>query len=113
LGTAAQCGSSGSQNALLNDVVYDRQRHLACLIPVWPKEIANRSIEGSLRIIRLVHKALRSERTRGKAGHWTYDFNRHISLTRALKAEIADLKKLQRRSPPRSKPLYLTHNRYG
>jgi hypothetical protein len=30
---------------------------------------------------------LRVERARGRAGHWTYDLNRHIGLLQAMKAE--------------------------
>ena len=37
----------------------------------------------------MLGKALRAERRLGKAGHWTYDLNRHMSLVVALKAEIA------------------------
>lgn len=33
-------------------------------------------------------KALRHERERGRAGHWTYDLNRHIALAEAYRAEI-------------------------
>lgn len=100
LGTARPYQPSCPQYASHNGPAYDRQSYLVSLIPVWPQEIADRSNEGSLHIIKLVRKALRSERIRGKAGHWTYDLNRHISLAWALKAEIADLRKLQRRNVP-------------
>jgi hypothetical protein len=30
--------------------------------------------------------ALRSERRRGRAGHWSYDLNRHLGLLQALRA---------------------------
>jgi hypothetical protein len=66
---------------------YDRGRHLPRLIPVWPKEIADRSEAGRRAILLKLLKALRAERNRGRAGHWTYDLNRHIGLCQALIAE--------------------------
>ena len=34
-------------------------------------------------------RALRSQRRLGRAGHWSYDLNRHFGLLQALKAEVA------------------------
>ncbi|MCB1495182.1 MAG: hypothetical protein KDJ86_05300 [Bauldia sp.] len=73
---------------------YDRERHLPRLAPVTPNQLADRSPEGQRRIVARLARALRAERNRGRAGHWTYDLNRHIGLRQALAAErrrLADL----------------------
>lgn len=70
---------------------YDRERHLPALIACWPEEIRDMSAEGTARIVAALKKALRAERRRGQAGHWTYDLNRHISLATALRAESGRL----------------------
>jgi hypothetical protein len=45
------------------------------------------------RIVAKLRKALRAERRRGLAGHWTYDLARHIELLRLYRGELAALKK--------------------
>ena len=40
-------------------------------------------------ILTRLARALRAERNRGRAGHWTYDLNRHIALKQAYAAERA------------------------
>jgi hypothetical protein len=67
--------------------VYQRSRHLPRIIPVGPDEMADDSMEGRAAILRKLARALRAERTRGRAGHWTYDLNRHIALSQAYVAE--------------------------
>jgi hypothetical protein len=66
---------------------YDRGRHLPRLIPVGPDEIADRSTTARRAILAKLARALRAERNRGRAGHWTYDLNRHIGLKQAYVAE--------------------------
>jgi hypothetical protein len=68
---------------------YDRTRHLARVLPVGPEEIADTSEPARRLIIRRLARALRAERNRGRAGHWTYDLNRHIALMQAFAAERA------------------------
>jgi hypothetical protein len=46
-------------------------------------------------LIRLA-RGLRSERRLGRAGHWTYDVNRHIALAQAFRAERLALERLVR-----------------
>ena len=75
---------------------YVRSRDLPGLISLWPAEIANVSTEGSLLILRKLRRALRAERRRGSAGHWSYDLNRHLGLWSAYKAEAAQLKMPER-----------------
>jgi hypothetical protein len=68
---------------------YCRTRDLAKLIPLWPDEIADESAEGRRKLLARLRRALREERRRGLAGHWTYDLARHAALLRAYKAEQA------------------------
>jgi hypothetical protein len=75
---------------------YDRQSRLPKLIGLWPSELEDFSAEGTQKILTLLRKALRSERARGKAGHWTYDLNRHLALAESLRAEEAALRALAR-----------------
>lgn len=76
---------------------YRRERDLPRLIALWPREIEDESPEGSLRILTMLRRALRAERRRGLAGHWSYDLNRHLGLLSAYRAELA------RAGSPRSK----------
>ena len=57
------------------------------MIPVGPDEIADRSPAARRAILVKLYRALRAERNRGRAGHWTYDLNRHIGLSQAYAAE--------------------------
>ena len=66
---------------------YDRTRHLPRLTPVEPDRLADGSAENRRRILAALARALRAERNRGRAGHWTYDLNRHIGLKQAYAAE--------------------------
>jgi hypothetical protein len=66
---------------------YERSRMLVRLLPVGPDEIAGSEPETTRRIVLKLARALRVERARGRAGHWTYDLNRHIGLMQAMKAE--------------------------
>jgi hypothetical protein len=67
--------------------LYRRERHLPRLIAITPSELADSSPAADRRIVARLARALRSERTRGRAGHWTYDLNRHIALHQAYAAE--------------------------
>ena len=69
---------------------YVRARDLPLLLPVWPADLADTSAAGRERIVRLLRRALRAERARGLAGHWTYDLARHAQLRAAFDAERAD-----------------------
>jgi hypothetical protein len=71
---------------------FDREAELPRLIGVWPSELRTASPDAAARIVALLRKAIRSERQRGRAGHWTYDLNRHLALAEALKAEQARLR---------------------
>lgn len=71
---------------------YDRERDLPRLIQLWPHEIASRDPATLGIIVRRLHAALRAERQRGLAGHWTYDLARHTQLLAAYRAESQRIK---------------------
>jgi hypothetical protein len=43
------------------------------------------------RVVERLRRALRAERRRGVAGHWTYDLARHVELLRLYRLELAAL----------------------
>jgi hypothetical protein len=69
----------------------DRRVALSRLLALWPHELEDESAEARLRVLGRLRKALRAERRRGLAGHWTYDLARHIELLRLYRAELAIL----------------------
>ena len=69
----------------------ERLAGLRRLLPLWPHEIEDRSLAGQERICRLLRQALRHQRQRGVAGHWTYDVTRHAALVRVLAPELRRL----------------------
>lgn len=72
-----------------------RTRRLSRLIPLWPREIASDDAASAEKIVRVLERALRGERRRGRGGHWSYDINRHLALARALRQERARLARLR------------------
>ena len=73
---------------------YDRGRDLPGLLPLWPSEIADDSPAGRHRIVQKLRRALRQERRRGLAGHWTYNLTRHAALLRAWQSEASEMRPL-------------------
>ena len=67
---------------------YVRARDLPRLIALWPHELCDQTSEGSLLILSKLRRALRAERRRVLAGHWSYELNRHLGLMTAYKAEL-------------------------
>jgi hypothetical protein len=61
------------------------------VLPLWPHEIEDDSPAARKRIVAKLHSALRAERRRGVAGHWTYDLARHVELLRVYRGELAAL----------------------
>ena len=70
-----------------------RLRTLARLVGMEPAD----SAEAQRAVVARLAKALRGERRRGQAGHWTYDLNRHIALMQAYRAERTLLARPDRR----------------
>lgn len=73
---------------------YHRQTSLPALLPLLPSEIADASDSMHRRIVARLARALRAERMRGRAGHWSYDINRHIALRQAYEAERGRLRRI-------------------
>lgn len=69
----------------------ERVREIARLLPLWPAEIADTSPGGRARLVAKLHQALKAERRRGQAGHWTYDLARHAALLAVWRRERAAL----------------------
>jgi len=76
-----------------------RTRRLARLVPLWPSEIESTDVAAAEHVVAALERALRGERRRGRAGHWSYDLNRHMALSRALREERARLASLRRGRP--------------
>jgi len=72
-------GTAASEQCRLDD--------LKRLLPLWPHEIADRSVPGRQRLIARLERALRAERRRARANHWAYDVARHSALVRILAEE--------------------------
>jgi hypothetical protein len=87
-GTMAEAGAAA----------YSRPRDLPKLIALWPHELADQSPEGIFRVLAKLRRALRAERRRGLAGHWSYDLNRHLGLLSAYKGELAGLRARRRKA---------------
>ena len=66
---------------------YQRDRHLPRVLPVGPELMAAKSDADRRALLARLARALRKERNRGRAGHWTYDLNRHIALAQAYAGE--------------------------
>jgi hypothetical protein len=69
----------------------ERRKRLTRLLPLWPAEIEDLSIQGRARLVAVLERSLRSERRRGQAGHWTYDLARHMQLLEAYRSEMRAL----------------------
>lgn len=80
--------------------VYSRARDLPRLIALWPHELEDESLEGRRIILAKLRRALRAERRRALAGHWSYDLNRHLGLLSAYKGELAGLREDRREGQP-------------
>jgi hypothetical protein len=70
---------------------YVRSRDLPRLLALWPCEIEDETEEGGRRLLAKLRRALRTERRRARARHWSYDLNRHLGLLSAYKWELAQL----------------------
>ena len=71
---------------------YVRSRDLPRLLPLWPHEIEDQTTEGGGRLLAKLRRALRTERRRARANHWSYDLNRHLGLLSAYQGELANLR---------------------
>ncbi len=83
---------------------YERMRDLPRLLPFVATELLELECEttplaAQAHLVALLKRALRVERTRGRAGHWSYDLGRHSALLWAFKCEEAAFCATQ---PPRA-----------
>jgi hypothetical protein len=69
---------------------YERRRDLPRLLPLWPHEVHPPDLAAHASLLARMRRALRLERQRGLAGHWTYDLARHALLLQAYRAETAE-----------------------
>ncbi|MEZ5829262.1 MAG: DUF6477 family protein [Hyphomicrobiales bacterium] len=83
---------------------YVRSRDLPRVLALWPEEIEDRSEEGGLRLLAKLRNALRAERRRALAGHWSYDLNRHLGLLSAYKGELAGIRLMRTSTQPNWAP---------
>ena len=76
--------------AAAGTAAYLRSRDLPKLIPRWPQELDDESQEGMFRLLAKLRRP--AERSRGLAGHWSYDLNGIPGLLSAYKGELAALR---------------------
>lgn len=72
---------------------YRRREMLPRLLPIDPADVADDSEDCTKKLCLRLLSALRRERSRGRAGHWSYDLNRHIGLLQAYRAERRTLRR--------------------
>jgi hypothetical protein len=77
---------------------YDRTRDLPRLLPLWPDETTINTRAAQTALVARLRRALRAERQRGIAGHWTYNLARHADLLRAYRAELAGVQEVSEKS---------------
>lgn len=71
---------------------YRRTDFLRAFHRLSPETIRAETAEAAHAVLRELERALRSERAR--AGHWTYDLDRHIGLLVAYRAEQARARRI-------------------
>ena len=69
---------------------YLRNITLPRFLPLAALQATHQEPEITQAIIAALQRLLRIERAR--RGHWTYDLNRHIGLSQALQAELAQVR---------------------
>lgn len=86
-----------------------RRAGLQRVLPLWPHEIDDLTVAGRERVVRLLAKALREERCRGRRGHWAYDVARHAALALHYRDEAKALMQARRLNRRRSAAGAQTH----
>lgn len=94
-GWLGAAGRAVGRSIRAGTVPYRRERQLPRLIAADPTSLDDRSVAGAQAILSRLRRALRAERRRAKAGHWTYDLNRHIALRQAYAAEAERLARIK------------------
>jgi Family of unknown function (DUF6477) len=70
---------------------YDRARDLPRLLPLWPEQIADKTLTGTAQIVSMLDRACNREAQRGRSNDWTYSPARHRQMMAALKHERSAL----------------------
>jgi hypothetical protein len=65
--------------------LFDRALYLPRVLPGFQED--DLAPQARRRTLARLARALRMERQRGRAGHWSYDLNRHIALAQAYESE--------------------------
>lgn len=65
---------------------FEPGRHAPLLLPDDALETFAPTPAARTRLAARLRAELRSERRRGRSGHWSYDLNRHLGLLQAVKA---------------------------
>ncbi len=68
-----------------------RSKNLGRLLGIHDREAADTSVSGRLSVIAKLKAAKRAEISRGQAGSWLYDVNRHLSICTYLRKEYEAL----------------------
>ena len=81
-------GSAFDTLITLGSEQYRRKQHLPRVLPIAGELLDAVSDTDRRALLARIARALRHERNRGRAGHWTYDLNRHIALAQAYAGEL-------------------------
>lgn len=77
-------GIRNSESSRASDVV---QISALQILPIWPKDLIDRSPAGRRKVIAVIERELRKERRRGLARNAAYDVARHAKLVQILREE--------------------------
>ncbi len=95
----ARMVEAGAQN-------YDREIMLPRLLPDEAFNVHLIDPEDTRRLCLRLLLALRRERSRGRAGHWSYSFNRHVGLMQAYLAERRSLAEMEQGAQMQKSPAW-------
>lgn len=83
---------------------YDRAVMLPRLLPEEASGVGLLGVKDTRGLCLRLLLALRRERGRGRAGHWSYSFNRHLGLMQAYRAERQALAAMERSAQNEKSP---------
>jgi hypothetical protein len=77
----------------------NRRAALSRVLALWPEEADDLSAVGRQNMLARLKRALRAERRRGIAGHWTYDLARHVELLHLYRQVLVALREMGAMQP--------------
>jgi hypothetical protein len=92
---ARRAGTALRTTLAAREQAYRRAEFLRSFHRLSSETIVEETPEAARSVLREIERALRAERAR--AGHWTYDLDRHIGLVVAYRAEQARAERLAAR----------------